>query len=472
MSRARALCVVALALGCASTTPAPGPQAVRPAAVVTSAVRPGVPQQLWLISVAGLTPAHLAPGGPMPTLASLARAGVRAERMEAVAPAQTYPADATLVTGVGPREHGVVANHLLGDHGVRAARYDHVSLLRAPTLWQRVAEHGGTVAAIDWPSTLGAQIAQLLPAVTPTRREETWTGLAADGATPWIAARLRGTPLAELPGPDRDAFLVDIACEAASREPMPRLVLLRLTQTAGALSASGPGTPEEAVAFHRVDDQLARVLGCIERAGRLADTALVVVGDAAREPIHSMVRPNVALAAAGFLEPPGTRPGSWKAIARSNGGSAFVYAHDVKTAVAARSALTAEAARTGAFRVVPAEEMIAHGADPQAWFGLEAAPGFAFDDASTGLDVEASPSRAAAGYLDEEGRATPAFVAWGRGFRPSLLVPSLRQEDVAPTLAALLGLPPPGDGRTLVGLIDRRPRVAAPPVGVAPPAPR
>ena len=57
------------------------------------------------------------------------------------------------------------------------------------------------------------------------------------------------------------------------------------------------------------------------------------------------------------------------------------------------------------------------------------------------------------------------FVAWGPGFRGPLRVPRMREIDVGPTLARLLGVELAGaEGAAMVGLLRNAP---APPV-VAP----
>jgi hypothetical protein len=57
------------------------------------------------------------------------------------------------------------------------------------------------------------------------------------------------------------------------------------------------------------------------------------------------------------------------------------------------------------------------------------------------------------------------LVAFGRGFRRGVRVPRMSQLDVAPTLAALLGLRlEAATGRTLVGVL----RVSPDPADVAP----
>jgi hypothetical protein len=410
----------------------------------------GRPAHLVLVSVAGLTPDRYLDGEDMPVLAALARIGAAAEDVEPVAPAATYPAHATLVTGVPPSEHGIAADNLLGDRGVRAAPPAHASQLRAPALWQRVAEAGGAVASFDWPTTTGAAISLLLPDVVPLRSGEHWATLAADASTAWIAERVRAAPpAADAPGPARDALLVDLAC-AAFAQRAPRLMLLRLRGAEPALASAGPRSDAAASGFAAVDAELERLVRCAGAAGAVPDTAFAVVGDRALEAVHTAVRPNVWLREAGWI----TAQGRWTALVRSNGSSGFVYADAARTALQARTRLEAAAAETGVLRIVSADEMIARGADPDAWFGLQAEPGFVLENDLGGPPLGPAPVRGAGGWLT--GRAAPAvgFVAFGHGVRRGVIVPRMHQLDVAPTLAALLGVPlEKAKGRRFVGLL-------------------
>jgi hypothetical protein len=252
----------------------------------------------------------------------------------------------------------------------------------------------------------------------------------------------------DAPGAARDALLVDLACTALSHAP--RLVLLRVRGPEVAVAAEGPRSEAAERAFAQLDHELARLVRCAGSSGRLADTAFVVVGDRALLTAHTAVRPNVWLQAEELIGP----QGRWKAIARSNGGSAFVYASDAPSALEARQTLEEAARRTNAFRVVSADEMIRRGADPEAWFGLEAEPGFAFEDDRLGRPLAPAHSRAVGGYLRESAEQRTGFVAFGRGVRRGLDVPTMSQLDVAPTLAALLRTKlEPTAGRALVGLL-------------------
>jgi arylsulfatase A-like enzyme len=423
------------------------------------------PEHVLFLSVAGLTPGGYRDDGVrppvMPTVAELARAGATADAVTTVAPAARYPAHATLVTGQLPAAHGIVADRLKGDRGVRAARYWHASHLKATTLWEAATRDDLPVAALGWPTTVGAAIDQLLPDLVPVVRGETWLGVLADASTPAVLdlARAAGgaEPAANREGAARDAVLVAVACELfASSEP-PVLLLLHLSQAAPELTRHGPGTPPARAALRRVDSEIDRLLDCLARSDRLHVSAVVVAGDRGVLPVHTLVAPNAVLAAEDLLVPASRSTGAveqWSALARSNGGSAFVYARSDDAALRARRALSAEARRTRAFRVVSAEEMLELGADPDAWFGIEAEPGFAFGNQPTPPLLQAEARRGVGGYLPQHSEMDAGFVAWGCGVRPGVRVPSMRQTDVAPTVARLLGL----DlgvvaGRSLVGAL-------------------
>lgn len=468
----RLLCLCLAASWSCRTAPPPepaGPAGVLEQLEVLEGAPAGRPDQVVLVSVSGLTPDHyLRARTPMPILADLARAGVAAEFVGTVIPATPYPVHTSLVTGTSPNQHGVPADHMLGERGVRRARYWHASYVRDATLWQSAIDAGTVVASLDWPATVGAAIPLLLPNVHPTRRGELWSNLVTETTTPWLLEVVRADPdrlvASERPGAPRDSLLVDAFCSATAAEPPPGLILLRLSQTEGVLLAHGPDSPQVREAFARVDADLGKLLECLDRAGSLPGAAIVVVGDRALLPVHTAVRPNAVLLEAGLLRlrAPGVIEG-WSAVVRSNGGSAFVYARDEASAVAARLALEAEARRSGAYRIVSADEMIRRDADSEAWFGLEGRPGFAFEDSLRAPLLGPSAARAAGGYLEARSDPGPGFVACGRGVRRSLRVPEIHQLDVAPTIARLRGLElPDARGRTLVGVLQLPAEAVAP----------
>jgi hypothetical protein len=405
----------------------------------------------------------------MPTLAAMAQAGAAADTVVPVVPATAYPVHATLATGRTPAGHGVTADRLLGDRGSVRRRPTPRPPLRAPALWEAVASAGRRSVVLGWPGSSGGRIDLVFPESFSLDAGEEWKGWMEAHVSPGLleTARRLGAeaPAAGHPGPERDRLLVGLACESLRSKEPPALVMLHLSQAELPLALAGPGTAEAQAALLATDRELGRLLGCLREAGFADSTAMLVAGDHGALAIRSSVSPNVALAEKGLIVPTVGKVGlqRWSALARSNGGSAFVYARSEEDARLARRALESAAARTHGFRIVPARELLETGADPEAWFGLEAAEGFWIDEETSGALVKPAPIRGSWGNVASAGGLSPGFVAWGRGVRSGVRISSMRQTDVAPTAAVLLGFELGAlDGQPVAGLLAL-PAVAAPP---------
>ncbi|HME71597.1 MAG TPA: alkaline phosphatase family protein [Myxococcota bacterium] len=438
-----------------------------------SAARTGPPQLVVLVSIAALTPrAYLESGGqhpPMPFLAERAAAGALAERVESVAPAATLPAHATLLSGRLPSHHGVTGELVLRAEGASV-----------PTPLDAVAPHGATLlsvakgrglrtAALGWPGSFGLPVDYFFPEEFPTAVAG-WPALLDASTTPALLefAHRQGASSRTVAAAsaERDQVLVGLACAVLGSSAPPHLLLVRLSQTWPAVRDEGPASPQAHEAFTAADVELRRLVGCVESSTAGHSAAIFVVGDHGAVDLHSVLEPNVSLAEAGLLIPNPAEPSlatRWSAYVRPSGGAAFVYARKEEDAVLARKVLRDAAAQTGAFRIVSADEMLRNGADPEAWFGLEATLGYEFGVAVSGPLLHAAAQRAGAGYFPHQVVMAPGFVAFGAGVRPGVRIARMREIDVAPTVAALLGLSLEDaaaekskgpDGRPLVGVLD------------------
>jgi predicted AlkP superfamily pyrophosphatase or phosphodiesterase len=444
----------------ALSLPAIGPSSKPPARVV-------------IVSVAGLTPDAYLPGSAtsasMPTLTALAQAGVAAEQVVPVPPSSSYPAHATLATGRSPAVHGITADQLLGEHGGIARRPTPRPPLRSPALWEAVADSGRRAVVLGWPGSSGGRIDLVFPEAFPLEPGEDWKSWLAAHASPGLidaAIRLGAdAPATAAPGAERDHLLVGLACETLRSDSPPALLMVHLSQTEPPLLLSGPGSAEARAAFAAVDADLRRLLGCLRDEDFLESTALLVVGDHGVRAVESAASPNVVLLEKGLIVPTvdGRSAQRWYAFARSNGGSAFVYARTEKDARLARRALQRAALRTKAFRIVPASAMLDRGADPEAWFGIEAEEGYWLDEEVEGPIVKPVSIRGGWGHVLVGSAQGPGFVAWGRGVRSGISIASLRQVDVAPTAAVLLGFELGNlDGEPVAAALEL-PSVASPP---------
>lgn len=105
------------------------------------------------------------------------------------------------------------------------------------------------------------------------------------------------------------------------------------------------------------------------------------------------------------------------------------------------------------FRVLARGELDALGADPSAPFALCATPGVEIHEDAR-LPLLVSKSGAAHGYLPDDPEMHTGFVVAGAGVRTGAVAPVLRLEQIAPLVAALLGIDfVAPDGVLLPGLL-------------------
>ena len=469
---AAALGAVSIAglIGCATPTLEDRRELIREDPRKQARFQEGPPRRVMMISVAGLQASnyldpfgHAAAEGAlvhMPSLARLAREGATGLAAMPPSPGAVRTSHATIVTGLSPARHGIIADSTLDDDGGRAIPFmDHRSFQGTP-LWDAALGRG--VVSLGWPTTAGARIERILPERNLAIAGD-WLAQVRAGASPIVWQTLQAVALAEREtisrenkernpsnwpnAQEKDGAVVEIACQLIAAERDAGLWLIRLDQTLPLLHGAGPGTVEVDNALARVDTEISRLQECLSTNNKLSDTAIFVVGDVAFHPVHTSVLPNVALVRAGLVgRDPRSDTGvrSWLALVRSHGRSAYVYARGAANALDARKVLMAEAERTGAFKVISAKRLAESGGDPQAWFALVAKPGFVFGDELAGPSSMPSILRGAAGVL-RNGEATDAdasvgFVAWGRGIRNGVRLPRVELIDVAPTIASLLGL--------------------------------
>ncbi len=426
-----------------------------------------------LVSVDGLRPEfYLEERWPAPMMRRMAREGAHADRVRGVTPTVTYPSHTTLVTGALPARHGIAHNRPFEPGGPSGAWNVESERIRVPTLWDAVAERGGTSAGISWPVSVGARMDWNIPEFwSVSGREGELTGPAAHTA----ALRSRVTPpglLEEIEARSLGAFPAYYWGRNRSREDAvgamaghlieayrPTLLVVHLNQTDYHQHAHGREHPEVELAVAAVDRAIARMAEAAERAGILERTAFVVSGDHGFVDVHTRLSPNVWLVEAG-LHGPGLDRGEWRAAFHPGGGSAFLRLRDPADEAAVRAVrrVLAElpADDRSLFRVVEREELAALGADPESPLALAAVPGVTMNGDTRG-PARAAGNGGAHGYFPDVRDVATGFVAWGAGVVPGGRVTGMGLEDVAPVVAALLGLEfSPADGVLRPGILDGR----------------
>ena len=239
---------------------------------------PGPPRRVVIISVAGLEAAdflnawgYVASDGDavrMPRLAVLAREGVVGERARPPAPGSSYASHASIVTGLLPARHGVVADAALDEAGTRLLPFWDSRLIEGTALWDAAIGQG--VLSLGWPTTTGARIELLVPDSAPEGLSVPWLehlrGIASPGLVRDLqllaeeagveleadaddhdaeadesgdAPSRKRHPLSWPTPAERDTAFAELVCRVSSSDRDPGLWLIRLAQTESVLHASG-----------------------------------------------------------------------------------------------------------------------------------------------------------------------------------------------------------------------------------------
>lgn len=198
---------------------------------------------------------------PTPNLTTLVQNGVRAEGLIAAHPTKTFPNHYSIVTGLYPSNHGIVANTMYD------AEYDKIFKLsdRAEVenprwwggepLWVTAELQGVRSATYFWPGS-----------EAPIK-----------GKRPMFWKRYDGS----IPGNERvDEVLSWMDLPAQTR---PRFVTLYFSDVDSQGHEHGPNSPQLVEAIHQVDGYLGRLIKGLADRGLTESTNLVVVSD------HGMV---------------------------------------------------------------------------------------------------------------------------------------------------------------------------------------
>jgi predicted AlkP superfamily pyrophosphatase or phosphodiesterase len=211
---------------------------------------------LFLISLDGFRWDYLRKA-PAPALQRLVERGVRAEGLIPSFPTKTFPNHYTIVTGLAPEHHGIVANDIRDVATGRTFAMSKASEVRDPMwwggepLWVAAERAGRRAGTMFWPGSEAA-----IGGVRPSQWRpylESMSGAArVDQVLAWL----------DLP---------------ASRRPSLFTLYFEDADSAG--HANGPDSDAVRRAIGHVDGYVARLVSGLERRGLATRSNIVVVSD-------------------------------------------------------------------------------------------------------------------------------------------------------------------------------------------------
>ncbi len=423
---------------------------------------------ILLISVDGFGSQYLHDTrAQMPHIRKLAQNGATADRMECSFPTLTRPNHTTLITGLPPGEHGVIGNDYLDRNTGRVIecrpRLDYRAIVTAPTLPDAAKAAGLTTAGVAWPASAAS------PSLDWTVPDLDFQGDFERGSTPGLLEALNAEGVShkqrhtwKRAGLDglrpRDRMRARIA-EHLIRKRRPNLLLLKLITLDSVQHVSGPRSSEAFDACAFIDEQIGLLIDAVTKAGMADKTTWLIVSDHGFVTYDRWICPNVILKQEGILTTAGTKPGPGKALCLAQGGAAFVYTSPAEDGKSIAPTLAARLRDLeGVAAAFEPHDFPAYGHQPPSQNPREpdiilvAKAGYCFNPLHSG-DSAVRPvgiTRGAHGHLPFNPGMQAVFIASGAGVRKGTRISSIRNLDIAPTAASLLGVElPSAKGRIL-----------------------
>ena len=403
-----------------------------------------------MISIDGLRGVELASaptlGWGLPNLTEIVTQGAVSEGMIGVLPTVTAPSTASIVTGVSPAVHGIPTNFLFDpEHTMTKddSGMEYSDLIHVPTLWTVAHAAGLRTASAYWPTTIGAPIDADFPNHAPMFNERDRRIYAAI-STPGLVVEYE-KKYGELPVGVRafDDHVVTQMALLLLQSRKPDFLLVYFQDFDHAEHRYGPDSPEAIRTLKNIDSDIGVLRRAIAAAGLEKQTDIVIVSDHGFLPLSQSFHPNAVLGSLHLLAPKG-HPDQWRVTSFGGGGSFGLVVHDPNDRAAMDIATKAfqklqQQDCCGIEHIFNRQELKAAKGYATSFLAIGLKPGFSAEGGDDGPWVTPNEGRGAHGYPPGAKNMDAAFAAVGPGI-PHTRLPRAHIVDVAPTVAALLGL--------------------------------
>ena len=397
------------------------------------------------------------PKVPLPNIRRLAEEGCIVEGGMTVSdPSVTWPNHTTLVTGLKPGRHGVLANGVLVRGGVGVpvkidSNRDQIDLVQVPTIADVAHAAGLRTAEVNWPCTRNSKsfddqfpdVPNSLDYTTPRLRTELIEkGFLRDESQ----ASFRSVSVVGL-----DYVWTEAACHLI-RQRKPHLTLVHLLNNDATHHRRGAQTQDGYTANAYADMCVGRILDAIDDAGIRETTTVILVADHGFTLTPKAIRPNVVLRKAGLLTLDGGELTEAQVHVVPEGGVGYVYCTNPATA-SQRAAFVqklllgqegvADFLLPDRFNEVGFPHPRENNQVPDAI--VVAKDGYGVSGNMTGETLvttyqEARTALGSHGFLAKSPKMKAMCILSGVGIRPGGKIQGVDNTAVAPTIAKLLGL--------------------------------
>lgn len=387
--------------------------------------------------------------------------------MKSVFPTFTYPCHQSMITGTNPAVHGTVNNGIFDPMGKHLGAWHWFVNSKVKTLWEAAKEAGYCSASVAFPTSVGAKGDYIAP-------EYWWDGSSLDSrfidavAVPQgLIAEMEQT-IGQYAGgldlsDDGDAqrgkaalWVLQHKVAPHAEAGQPFFMSAYFASFDESAHQHGVYSREAAESLQKIDLMLGEL---IEEAQRISGGNLVVcvVSDHGSLDNTHNICPNVLLREAGLIETDEAgKITCWKAFSQRAGGTAEIRLanpEDTETAKVLAQVMhqLAEDPQSGILQVLTGEEARKRGGFPEAAYVLVSKKGYEIrDDVSGAYCRTTLTQKAQHGYSEEFPEMRASFMITGTDIKPGH-IEGVRLIDVAPTLAAIMGISlPDAEGKNVL----------------------
>ena len=396
----------------------------------------------------------------MPNYRKYVRGGACTESMLSVYPTVTYAAHTAMATGCVPGKTGITGNF----EKIEPATFEHPWVLdhkfvKVPDIFTAAKRAGLTTASVFWPVTGNH------PDVDYLINE--WPGCAPDipiaealktqGSSEEmceIARMYAGEMRRSGDHPGCDYFIADCAAEIIRRHA-PDLIMIHPANVDGARHSSGVFSEDAEIAVRETDDMIGIVCRAMEAAGYGKELNFLLVSDHGQLNVERILNVNALFTDLGWItlnDKGGIS--DWKVWAMSHGMCACIILKDPEDTVFKGQVekKLRELCAEGVYGIGD----VLNEQEARDRYGYWGNFSFVIDSGPNGLTAFGESCRhplvslmhnlsdyrhghASHGYLPEKG-PQPVFCAKGPAFKENYVGKAGRIFDLAPTLAAAMGI--------------------------------
>ena len=380
------------------------------------------------------------------------------KNVESVYPTLTYPAHATIMTGMYPKNHGIINNTLNKFSDINPDWYWYRKYVKTKTLYDLASEKGLTTAALLWPvagrSSINYNLAEIF-APKPWQNQLVMSALAGSLKYQLDLNKRFGHLRNGLSQPALDNFVHE-SVKYTIDKYKPNLLLIHYTDVDTNRHYHGYNSKEANDALLRHDKRLGEIIKALKEANIFEESTIVALGDHSALDGNYMIRLNSLFRENGLLKV--NKKGiitSYKAVAKNCDGSSYVYLkdkNDTDTYKKVKELLEnlKNSDKSPIDFILNSKEAEDEGADPNCSFMVEGNLNYYFVDEALGSVIEkvnedevgkvSHRTKATHGYHPKKPNYNTFFMAFGKGIKKGVKIDGGKLINHGPTLAKILGV--------------------------------